>query len=493
MADDNDKSYLEIGYKFESEDQVTPKVQRTLSQIGKRVSLDIGLGLDVDSIKNIASEYGKISKQSATVFDSGASKVITDINIGLAQTVRLQERINAKGKESSTFSVTDNSAQATKTLYSELNKLQETEFKIKNQMISAEGEELDILKQQLSLTNQLQSNMGKSIAKNELQDEQQINSYQLKRITLTTQLNKTKAEYNDALKESVRKAKEEEVSAKKLADIEKQRLNNKLNNYLLKNPEKETTEEVIRLKQAYDNLSGKSVKEVREETKKLGVETDKVVNKLKSQDMSSVTKTDDKSWFENIKSNIASLGIYFTGRSILTGITNTFRDATQYVISLDSAMIDLKKVTDETTKTYDTFLDTMHNVAMALGTQTVEMVKAVTLWAKTGESLKDSSKLAESTIMLSKVGDNSNVEDSMQYMIAPLKAFNIEAENSIDLIDKYNNVSNNMATSTTDLGEGLSRSASSMAVAGNTLDQTIALLAVAESQTKLGGETIGNA
>lgn len=78
-------------------------------------------------------------------------------------------------------------------------------------------------------------------------------------------------------------------------------------------------------------------------------------------------------------------------------------------------------------------------------------------------------------------------------MLPALQAFNIEAEKSITLIDKYNNISNNMATTVNDVGDAMSKSASSMSVAGNSLEQTIALIATAESQTKLGGAEVGTA
>ena len=121
------------------------------------------------------------------------------------------------------------------------------------------------------------------------------------------------------------------------------------------------------------------------------------------------------------------------------------------------------------------------------------MVDAVTSWAKTGESLAKSSKLAENTILLTKVGDIEYVDTAQQYMLPALKAFNIEAENSIRLIDQYNNVSNNMATTVNDIGEAMSKSASSMGVAGNSLEQTVAMIATATAQTQLSGNEVGQA
>lgn len=150
-------------------------------------------------------------------------------------------------------------------------------------------------------------------------------------------------------------------------------------------------------------------------------------------------------------------------------------------------------MTDETSETYTSFLNNMHNVALELGTQSNAMVDATTNWAKTGKNLQEAAELAENTVLLTKVGDVDNVDTAQTYMLPALQAFNIEAEKSITLIDKYNNISNNMATTVNDVGDAMSKSASSMSVAGNSLEQTIALIATAESQTKLGGAEVGTA
>jgi len=203
--------------------------------------------------------------------------------------------------------------------------------------------------------------------------------------------------------------------------------------------------------------------------------------------------TDSETFGQSIKRALSNTGLYLGTYQAVQMLSNSFRDAITYVVQLDSAMTNLKKVTQETNQTYSSFLNQAHDIAMEYGSQADKVVDATTSWAKTGESLKNATELAKNTMLLTKVGDIDSVAMAQQYMIAPLKAFQIEASKSITLIDKYNNISNNMATSTTDLGEALSKSASSMSTAGNTLDQTLAIISTAESQTKLGGDVVGQA
>lgn len=194
-----------------------------------------------------------------------------------------------------------------------------------------------------------------------------------------------------------------------------------------------------------------------------------------------------------LSSTMRDIFAYAIGGTGIYAVINSVKNASEVVIELNKNMVDLKKVTDATEETYNNFLKNMHSVALELGTQSSAMVNATTNWAKTGKNLQEASKLAENTVLLTKVGDVENVDTAQTYMLPALQAFNIETEKSITLIDKYNNISNNMATTVNDVGDAMSKSASSMSVAGNSLEQTIALIATAESQTKLGGAEVGTA
>lgn len=57
-----------------------------------------------------------------------------------------------------------------------------------------------------------------------------------------------------------------------------------------------------------------------------------------------------------------------------------------------------------------------------------------------------------------------------------MKAFNIEAEDSISIVDRFNEVGNNYAISSKGIGDALQRSAAALAQAGNSLDQSIGLI-----------------
>ena len=102
-------------------------------------------------------------------------------------------------------------------------------------------------------------------------------------------------------------------------------------------------------------------------------------------------------------------------------------------------MIDLQKVTDETRKTYAEFGKQAHQTGLEVGKQSDEVIRATAEWSKAGETFENAQKLAKTTLIGSNVGDAS-VDDIHKFLIAPLKAWNMEAEESMSVLDKMNNV-----------------------------------------------------
>ena len=84
--------------------------------------------------------------------------------------------------------------------------------------------------------------------------------------------------------------------------------------------------------------------------------------------------------------------------------------------------------------------------------------------------------------MYKNVGDGiEDVSQASESIISTMKAFGIEAENAISIVDKFNEVGNNFAISSEGVGEALRRSASALAAGNNTLDESIALITAANS------------
>lgn len=145
------------------------------------------------------------------------------------------------------------------------------------------------------------------------------------------------------------------------------------------------------------------------------------------------------------------------------------------VYEIDTAMTNLYKVTDETSSKYNQFLDSASNSAHELGRSISSLVEQTANWAKLGFSLDEAEKLAKISSIYTNVGEVNN-DTAVSDMVTAMKAFNIEASESITIVDMLNKLGNEFATSAAALGDGLSRSASAMATSGTDIYKTLAML-----------------
>ena len=84
--------------------------------------------------------------------------------------------------------------------------------------------------------------------------------------------------------------------------------------------------------------------------------------------------------------------------------------------------------------------------------------------------------------MLKNVGDNiDDVNTSSSYLISTLKGFGLLASDAEDVVNKIDAVANTQPVTAKDLGEILTRSSAAMSAANNTLEETLALGAAANS------------
>lgn len=146
------------------------------------------------------------------------------------------------------------------------------------------------------------------------------------------------------------------------------------------------------------------------------------------------------------------------------------------VVKLDTAMTELKKVTDETDATYSKFLDNAAERAQKLGTTMSDVVSSTADFSRLGYGLSEASELADAAIVYKNVGDGiSDISEASESIISTMKAFGIEAKDAITIVDRYNEVGNRFSISSKGVGDVLLRSASALQTAGNTLDEAIAL------------------
>lgn len=147
-----------------------------------------------------------------------------------------------------------------------------------------------------------------------------------------------------------------------------------------------------------------------------------------------------ETFIESITRKTKEIGTYLISSLSLYDVINKFRQGIQYVREIDSALTELKKVTDETEETYDRFLNTASKTAGKVGSTIKEIVSSTADWARLGYSMEEAAQLAESTSVLLNVSEFSSIEDATSALTSTLQAFGYVAEDSMHVVDVLNEV-----------------------------------------------------
>ena len=201
----------------------------------------------------------------------------------------------------------------------------------------------------------------------------------------------------------------------------------------------------------------------------------------------------------SLKSQFSKYSSYFSVASAFMYVEQGLRSMFEQVKLIDSAMTELKKVTDETDASYNKFLSNAASRSKELGTTIDGLVGSTADFARLGYSFEDAQGLAEVANIYAVVGDDiEGVEGATESLISTLAAFKEQAGGMNDtdfamkIIDIYNELGNKFAISSGGLGEALERSASSLAAANNTLEESASLITAANEVVQ-NPEKVGNA
>ena len=202
---------------------------------------------------------------------------------------------------------------------------------------------------------------------------------------------------------------------------------------------------------------------------------------------------------DQLKAQFAKYSSYFSVAMLFTYAIQGLVDMFKQVRAVDSAMVELKKVTNETDESYNRFLTNAASKSKELGTTIDGLVKSAADFARLGYGFEDAQGLAEVANIYAVVGDEiEGVEEATKSLISTMAAFK-EQQNGLsnedfamDIVDKFNEIGNNFAISSGGIGEALTRSASSLAAANNTLDESIALITAANTVVQ-NPEVVGTA
>ena len=142
----------------------------------------------------------------------------------------------------------------------------------------------------------------------------------------------------------------------------------------------------------------------------------------------------------SVGNKFKELGRYLLSFGSFYRIWGTIRQGVTYVREIDSALTELKKVTDETDASYDKFLQDMSKTGSVIGATVSNLTTMAAEWARLGYSMEEAGKLAESTAILLNVSEFEDATTASEALISTMQAFGYVAEDSQRVVDILNEV-----------------------------------------------------
>lgn len=180
-------------------------------------------------------------------------------------------------------------------------------------------------------------------------------------------------------------------------------------------------------------------------------------------------------------SQLESRVVYMLSLSnIVMQVVKQLKQMITTTIELDSAMTQLRVVTNNTEAEYAAYGKTVAKTAQEIGASTKDLIDSTTVFARLGYSLEDSSNLAKYTAMLQNVGD-IDVASAQSALTAITKAYGISADEIESVMDKMVVVGNGFPISVAEIAEGMNNAGSALAASGNSFEESVALLTAANT------------
>ena len=210
--------------------------------------------------------------------------------------------------------------------------------------------------------------------------------------------------------------------------------------------------------------------------------------KESKENMDAATKSANK--HSNAISNVVKQ--YFSWRIIGGLLRKAMNGVVQTIQELDKSLTEQAMVTGLTRDQTYGLIESYQALAKQTGATTTEVAAVVTEYLKQGESINDSLQLAEAAISSAKVARVS-VSDSINYLTTALRGYRLEADQAMQVADKFAALAAASATDYDELAIALSKVASQANLAGMSMDYTLALLTQGLETTREAPETMGTA
>lgn len=182
-----------------------------------------------------------------------------------------------------------------------------------------------------------------------------------------------------------------------------------------------------------------------------------------------------RSFFDVLKDKafygfVGQLGTYFG----LNDFVRYIGEGVNTVRELDTAMTEMRKVSDESVTSLKDFQKESFDIANAVGTTAKQIQTSTADWMRLGETLEQAKESAKDANVLLNVSEYDNIEEATQALVSMSQAY--KELDKMDIINVLNKIGNEYSISTDELSTALKDSAAVLKTQNNDLAQSVALI-----------------
>lgn len=213
--------------------------------------------------------------------------------------------------------------------------------------------------------------------------------------------------------------------------------------------------------------------------------------------------------FSTLKSRISAEGL--TGKSGLDEAKRAFKQIGQFAMTYgliqntvmqipsqmisavkdyDSAMTNMQMATGISNNQAQELMNTYSDMGKQLKVTGVDVATSVTEWMKQGKTIEESNKLAQDSIVLSKIGDLSS-DDATRTITAAMKSYDLNESQVMDFVDQISAIDMASGTDVGGLANAFNEVAANANQAGISTKQLLSYAAVIGETTQEGMSSVG--
>nr|DAG69163.1 MAG TPA: minor tail protein [Caudoviricetes sp.] len=196
-----------------------------------------------------------------------------------------------------------------------------------------------------------------------------------------------------------------------------------------------------------------------------------------------------RSFFDTLKnSGFHQLATQMAGMFGFYDVINVVKEGIGTIRELDTALTEMRKVSNESVSTLKSYQSTTFDTADAVGTTAKQLQVSTADWMRLGESINDAAESAKDANILFNVSEFDSIDEATESLVSMSQAY--KDLGKMDIIDVLNNIGNNYSISTDGLATALKDSASALVTANNDLNEAVALTtagnAITQDPSKVG-------